>query len=498
MKKIVIVLSLILLTAWIHSKIPKNEKIQVETIASDGDAAPISHTALILGPFRGLLSSALWWRINREQEKVNFSEVAQLGRWLSLLQPQNGYVWKYQAQNLTYNITAQYPDPPTRWQWVRRGLRLLLEEGILYAPKSEVICDEISTILLGKCSGGFGDESAQYYMERFSEEMSKIFMTGDREEIRSFITAESPLFREALTPVAAHIEKLTGLSLWNPEIFADPATAAQLIRLELLPPPEILARFELWHRLQILRNEWKINPRRLLKIDEDYGSFDWRMPMGYAVYWRAELPFETYIHMPVTYRPEIRTAMRMSFENGRRLGHSGSGLPFLTTSDYRIIGRLQTAINALPLSDTQVVAAEYKNQFLREAAATLFLNNQRDSARAIYRGLVPSESRNELSFDTFIVQSMTRMLRGASTYRSRKILAESALTQSVAAELANDPDLAAGCLKLAQMAWLRNQKEADGAPDLLLPPFAQMRRTAIDSLHSQWGLQKESQFSGKK
>ena len=62
--------------------------------------------------------------------------MVQLADWITKLQPHFVTVWVHQAWNMAYNISIKFTDPADRWNWVRRGIELLRDEGCAITPTS--------------------------------------------------------------------------------------------------------------------------------------------------------------------------------------------------------------------------------------------------------------------------------------------------------------------------------------------------------------------------
>lgn len=469
--------------------LPENALITgefVDVTAQDNLAA----VAMVLGPFRGLISAAIWWRALEEEGKSNYDEVLQLTSWLSCLQPQNGFVWSYQARNLAFNIAFTRHDPAVRWQWVLSGLRLLLNDGIRYAPKSEVVRSEIASILLAKCAGTSEDFAVPFYKKAFASEMCRYLRKGDRAELEMMQTVDQSAdsFRrdqrvhEFLNAAA---EKYN-LDLLSSAVYSDSMTALTLQHSGIFDRQENVHALQLidqWHGVQEFKKNWKTDVTRMLYIDSEYGPFDWRLPMGYVIYWRANLPFSEFLKQNSFYRPEIRLAMRLAFEEGRLLGNPET-MPFMVTSDWRIIDKFRTYIHALPNTDTDFLSDLYRKNFLSRAAAILYVNNQTEKARTIYHDCQLQASTDAADFDTFISESMALLFQTTLAQRSRRGLIEAALLQAEIARGTGDDEMTVGYSRIAVMIWEQNQKEFHDAPDLQLPPLSQLKQFAAKRAES--------------
>ena len=92
----------------------------------------LAFTTVVLGGFRGLIANILWVRAMQMQEDGKFFEMAQLGDWITKLQPHADHVWRVTAWNMSYNISVKFDGveaPHVRWHWVKRGIELIRDGG---------------------------------------------------------------------------------------------------------------------------------------------------------------------------------------------------------------------------------------------------------------------------------------------------------------------------------------------------------------------------------
>ena len=89
----------------------------------------MAFTAVALGGFRGLISNALWIRLNDLQLDEKYFEMVQLSDWITKMQPHFVAVWVHQAWNLSYNISVEFDDYRDRYGWVMKGIEFL-RQGI--------------------------------------------------------------------------------------------------------------------------------------------------------------------------------------------------------------------------------------------------------------------------------------------------------------------------------------------------------------------------------
>ncbi len=141
-----------------------------------GQAAPSARTPLEviatagLGGFRGLAIDYLWLRSMQMQDERRYYEIVFLGDLILRMEPYFTQVWSFQAWNMAYNISADLPQVPDRWQWIERAIELLAgpDGGIARNPNSYALYWELGWIYYHKCTPEGGDTGALYFMEQVS------------------------------------------------------------------------------------------------------------------------------------------------------------------------------------------------------------------------------------------------------------------------------------------------------------------------------------------
>ena len=122
-----------------------------------------------LGVFRPLAIDFLWLRASYLQRTMNFFEAATLSGLITHLQPRLPEVWRFQAHNLAYNLSATFP-PRERLPWVLGGIKLLRDEGLRYNPDSGLLALDLALLFQHKI--GLDDDSAGYL---YRDELAAIF-----------------------------------------------------------------------------------------------------------------------------------------------------------------------------------------------------------------------------------------------------------------------------------------------------------------------------------
>ncbi|MCA9238724.1 MAG: hypothetical protein KDA37_00925 [Planctomycetales bacterium] len=128
--------------------------------ANLGDIDPASETLKLatLG-LRGVAVSQLWSKANEYKMKEDWGNLTATLEQLSKLQPNFITFWKYQAWNLTYNVSVEFDDYRDRYYYVRRGIQFL-EQGEEYNRENPQIQWELGWFIGQKI--GRADEKVQY------------------------------------------------------------------------------------------------------------------------------------------------------------------------------------------------------------------------------------------------------------------------------------------------------------------------------------------------
>jgi hypothetical protein len=308
------------------------------------DNAPpvLAFTTVALGGFRGLISNALWIRMNKLQEEDKFFEMKQLGDWITKLQPTFVQVWTVQAWNMAYNISVKFQDAADRWRWVRAGLELLRDNGLRYHPNELLIYRELAWFFQHKMGQNL-DDAHNYYKTHWAlEDMARVFGDGKA--------------RPSLEP------------LLNPQTDEDRA------------------------RLATLKNVYKMDPKLMQKLDEEFGPLDWRLPEAHAIYWYARglqqaeaNPGKIKQDDLMTLRRGIYQSMLLAFQRGRLVLN-----PHLGYVDFRpnldIIPRVEAAYKQAMEDEPKQrehIQVAHRN-FLLEAVAATRAENRNAAAARLY------------------------------------------------------------------------------------------------------------------
>ncbi len=152
----------------------------------------VAFTTVALGGFRGLLADFLWMRASALQDEGRYFELVQLSDWIAKLQPRSPSIWAYHAWNMAYNVSALMTDPAERWRWVRNGIALLRDEGMVLNPGSPRLHQELAWLFLHKLGSDY-DIAADYYRRQWAAEVAAGAVRLDPALVRQIETEIAPL-----------------------------------------------------------------------------------------------------------------------------------------------------------------------------------------------------------------------------------------------------------------------------------------------------------------
>lgn len=125
-----------------------------------GDIDPASETMRLatLG-LRGIAVSILWSNANDFKKKEDWTSFRSTLQQLAKLQPYFISFWRYQAWNLSYNVSVELDDVRDRYYYVRRGIEFL-KEGLKYNRDKPYLLSEVGWFIGSKI--GTADEKKDY------------------------------------------------------------------------------------------------------------------------------------------------------------------------------------------------------------------------------------------------------------------------------------------------------------------------------------------------
>jgi hypothetical protein len=89
---------------------------------------------------RGVAVNILWLQANEHKKNGNYDGLRSTLDALTKIQPNFVKVWEYQAHNLAYNVSMEFDDYESRYNWVKKGLSFF-KQGIRYNKQDHRITD---------------------------------------------------------------------------------------------------------------------------------------------------------------------------------------------------------------------------------------------------------------------------------------------------------------------------------------------------------------------
>lgn len=297
-------------------------------------------TTVALGGFRGLISNLLWIRASNLQDNDKFFEMMQLAEWITKLEPHFTQVWLVQAWNMAYNISVKFKDPADRWRWVKAGIELLRDEGLRYNPTDVLMYRELSWFFQHKMGADL-DDAHLYYKQMWANQLTNVF------------GKETP----------------------NLELLVNPTNDEQR------------------HRVMVLTNVYKMDPRFMKDVDDRLGPLEWRLPEAHAIYWaslglkyNAENKQKINTNDTMTLRRSIFQSMQMSYQRGHLISNKVGGY-FEFGPNLDIIPHVSEqyliAYTNEPSSRDNIDNA-HKN-FVRDAIYQLYINDRKADAMVWFK-----------------------------------------------------------------------------------------------------------------
>ncbi len=271
-----------------------------------------------LSTFRALAIDYLWILADRHKDEGQYFDAMHLARMIGQLQPNLESVWSYQAWNMAYNISVALPTGHERWDWVQNGFKLLRDEGLKYHPESLKLHRELAWIFQHKI-GGISDDQHRYYKLMMALELGPVLtrlsdgqmnVNEDIAEMAAITSDWEELLQDEKT--AALVQEMKDVEesfaedeqLWEGlvQFRVDPTRFSpqlhQVLRDNRSNPA--LKKLDVYVRVRKLREQWKLEPARMLAINKKYGpldfsesdtdtmvhlSLDWRLPFSHSIYW---------------------------------------------------------------------------------------------------------------------------------------------------------------------------------------------------------------------
>ncbi len=401
------------------------ERSRETAVSLDRSSPLVVFTTVAIGGFRGVIADLLWMRIVRLQEEDKVFEMAQLADWVTKLEPRFTTVWAFHAWNMAYNISIRFPDYADRWRWVKNGIRLLRDEGLQYNPRNADLYRELGWIYQHKI-GHYLDRAHMVYKRELARDMERLF--------------DGPC------------------------------------------PDYAAARHD--PRLLRLKNQYKLDPDIMEKIDREYGPLDWRLPATHAIYWAYRgLQVAGSGISAIKCDHMLMQCMAESFRHGRLILDSRRDF-YLATPNLDILPRvLKTYTDAIQRHPHEKLLRLAYENLLCEAAVILFAYNRIAAARDMYQRLIQQYPHlaTTPTFEQFMLRSLKISIE-QTPRRDAVALIEGFLVQYYIRAGRGDTARATAFENLAKLIWTRileSKATNDQWQRAGLVPLEDMRRQAF-------------------
>ena len=447
----------------------------------------LAFTTVVLGGFRGLIANILWVRAMQMQEEGKFFEMAQLGDWITKLQPHADHVWRVTAWNMSYNISVKFDGveaPHVRWHWVKRGIELIRDGGLKYNPHSAHLYHEFAWHFQHKVGHNLDDAHGFYKMAWCADMMHDPGPDGRRnteDDIRD-----------------------GGVIGTRRDGY-----------LDLIEPQSDQAS----RRLKRLEEVFKMDPEKMKAVDDLWGPLEWRLPDAHAIYWAQQGIEDVTERFDVTgpegvpdgvlniaeeeaaggdflkLRRIIYQALQQACMQGRLISQPpnfnyGWNVDLIGKANDSYKEQMEAKRKEDAASNTDTGLAEHMStghkNFLRSAVYFLYVYNRKDDAAKWYKYMVDLYPQSipvpGLSLDEYCV-SRVQEDAGETDHNQTKAVIGGLLLQAFQYAAVGEDDQFVGHNSLATQLFNRFQKKIGISTERVgLPPFKELERLVLEDL----------------
>lgn len=466
--------------------IVKEDKLVDESFAAEGTPPIVAFSTMALGGFRGLIADILWIRAGDLQQKGKYYELVQLSDWILKLQPKFASAASYMGWNMAYNVSVASKRPEDRWRWVRRGIQLM-QDAVAMNPNDPDVYHELAWIYQHKL-GNVLDDAQRYYKETMARDLMFLYgkhypdweawtaSPATEEALRERFPADHPAWLAILAYNDGDLARLFGEFRLNgglPKELKDKLT------------PEDASVLDYYFRRKWLKNDWNVEPEKILDVNKAYGELDWLLPESFGIYW-ARVGLE---HSPerkdLALTRLILQSLVATFNYGRMLLPKENEVSdfFLLVPNTGVIDAARDLYKeVLKSNEYSHVSFEalYEN-FLIDAIVTLYTYSQKDAAANLFQEL-RTETKNAnsrtMTLDQFVLNEWEDDIISGDFKQIGNEL-EGLLFTSCLLIGYGDREAAADHLALALRVYETYKKHHYDLDRVALPPFSEMKaRTA--------------------
>lgn len=446
----------------------------------------VAFTTVALGSFRGLIADLLWLRASALQDEGNYFEMVQLASWITKLQPNFSGATAYLAWNMAYNISVTCSSFADRWRWVNKGIELIRDEALVYNPTDPILYKELAWIYQHKV-GNILDDANLYYKTQMAVALMKPFGGPEPnwEELAKAPASislfdkkysEKPSYRDALK--AADIKNTAALLTYFEDKDKLPETF-----IEKLNDPRELKNIISFLRAEWLREQFKLDPVLILKINKLYGAFDWRLPETHAIYW-ATLGLERCPgNADISLERMVTQAIKDSFMSGRLLMVDVKNFQnVITVPNLKVVDAVYKVYKEAYERNKNKSFLSALENFMKDAIVVLYTFGDYSKSQQ-YLDLLKKEFPDNIAYkidlDRFILKEWAEDVKSA-TLKQANDMVSGLLFQSCYYLVYGDLAAYESHEKLARLVYTRYQSDQSGVETRKgLAPFNDIKTNVI-------------------
>ncbi|MCH2138732.1 MAG: hypothetical protein MK074_06750 [Phycisphaerales bacterium] len=299
------------------------------TDTSVENVPPIVALGTAIGALRGLIVDYLWIKVNMMQDQGLYYDMLEDARLITKLQPRFAPVWTFHGHNMAYNLSVNTNTPEERWEWVRKGIALVRDEGLRYNPNDILLYRDLAFWHDHKIEG-VSDDAHPIYKREFAKEWHDVLgqppltwpertawmqsiadapdsvemlvetnpdaaLLVDRlnDELAPLLPEGATVLGRELLRMVTMLEAINGASYTAQAMdlagMLDDNGDAVMGKLDALRrDPELAPGWDALLatlRKEVLQDQYNMDPQLMAEYTRDFGPIDWRHPQAHALYW---------------------------------------------------------------------------------------------------------------------------------------------------------------------------------------------------------------------
>jgi hypothetical protein len=457
-----------------------------------------------LGGFRGLIIDYLWLRATELRSKGSHYEIVQIYDWIGKLEPRIPDVWSFTAHEMVYNICVTMPTAEERWRWILRGIEHIRDFGLFYNQNSPKLYWHLGLIFWDKVGLNPVDEHAFYYRKQWAEMMEEVLgETPNLRELAEFSQAVPSFLDEpeiqSLLIAAKAIDIDLPQEFFGMKNLPQPKQASLQNLLKESHHKAAFQKLSAYLRARRLRLEFKMDPKKMLALENQYHHVDFRLTFNHALYW-AEEGIQIVASQPALKESVISrnldrlkyAALQQNFEYGRVVSKGERGL--VCIPNFEVLQPLHELFEAMQNKWGEEKGLLSHEVFLREVVWNCYLYNRRKEAQKYYQILARKFARADYQqdLDSYATQQIGNQVK----FIGRRLEVENYIVGILVLSchaLRVEPEQHQGLLDFANILYreyVKRHGDLDSVNPLEQPrPFSYFQKTAVVLFQEQ--LQKE-------